>query len=61
MIDIVVNEKKPESRAEKLEKKYVKVNGVDWEMLMALRDISVTMAMIYDKLNERGCNDVVGC
>ena len=50
MIDIVINEKKPESRAEKLKKNYVKVNGVDWEMLMALRDISVTLAMILDEM-----------
>lgn len=53
MIDIVINEKKPESRAEKLKKNYVKVNGVDWEMLMALRDISVTLAMILDEMRER--------
>lgn len=54
MIDIVINEKKTESRAEKLEKKYIKVNGLDWAEMEALRDISITLAMILDEL--RGVN-----
>ena len=39
-----------QSRAEKLEKKYIKVNGLDWAEMEALRDISITLAMILDEL-----------
>ena len=55
MIDIVINEKKPESRAEKLKRKYIKIDGYEHERLMALRDISVTLAMILDEM--RGVKD----
>lgn len=55
MIELkVTKENKQESRAEKLEKKYIKVNGLDWAEMEALRDISITLAMILDEL--RGVN-----
>lgn len=50
MIDIKVEDKNIESRAEKLSKKYIKTNGIDWSELEALRDISITLAMILDEL-----------
>lgn len=56
MIELkVTKENKQESRAEKLEKKYIKVNGLDWAEMEALRDISITLAMILDEL--RGVNE----
>lgn len=51
MIDIKHgSERKLESRAEKLEKKYIKVNGLDWAEMETLRDISITLAMILDEM-----------
>lgn len=50
MIDIKVEEKNVDSRADKLSKKYIKTNGIDWSSLEALRDISITLAMILDEI-----------
>lgn len=58
MIDIVINEKKPESRAKELHDKYrqspIRESNCNVRTATILRDISETLAMIYDKLNERG-------
>ena len=59
MIDIVVNEKKPESRAEELYQKYrespIRESNCNVRTATILRDISVTMAMILDEM--RGVKD----
>lgn len=50
MNDIKVEENNVDSRAEKLAKKYIKTNGLEWSKLEALRDISITLAMILDEI-----------
>lgn len=53
MIDIVVNEKKPESRAEELHEKYkqpIKDYKLEQQKIKVFRDISETLAMILDEM-----------
>lgn len=52
MIDLKTpDSEKRESRAERLQKKYLKNDGTnEWEIKIALRDISVTLALILDEM-----------
>lgn len=53
MIDIVINEKKPESRAEELHEKYkqpIKDYDLEQQKIRVFRDMSITLGMILDEM-----------